>query len=505
MAAKQKSAAIDAIWSAAYKFDRYVSLYRYNLEGILLCFTRLTNSELTIACEVNNLISFPEQRHRYIAACFITVTVEEKLKIMSTFLFDAPRGLQQVYLVGGAVRDKLMGVESEDRDFVVVGENPKKMESLGFRSVGDDFPVYLHPKTKEEYALARTERKTGKGYHGFAADASERITLENDLARRDLTINSMAMDKNGVITDPYNGQQDLANRVLKHTTEAFAEDPVRVLRVARFYARLGPKWQIHESTKRLIQDMHSNGELTHLVAERVWKETERALMEPFPHLFFETLIDLDIFPELASMRGVPQPAAHHPEGDVFIHTMLVVQRAADLNFDLATRFAALTHDFGKPAAFAKYEKLYAHEQMGIKVIEDFCLRLKIPNKLAVIAKLTSDNHTRCHRIRELTPIKLHAFLLDRMDMLKNEGRFLQFLDACLCDSQGRGPTMVNKAYPQADIAKSYLASLKTLDAKRVVKQAIARGCAGKQISEALRTAQIENIRQQRKLILDIES
>jgi len=423
---------------------------------------------------------------------------------MSTFLFDAPRELQQVYLVGGAVRDKLMGVQSQDRDFVVVGTSPETMEGLGFQPVGDDFPVYLHPKTKEEYALARTERKTGRGYHGFAADASEAITLEDDLARRDLSINSMAMDKNGRITDPYNGQQDLANRVLKHTTEAFAEDPVRVLRVARFYARLGPKWQIHESTKRLMQDMHRNGELAHLVAERVWKETERALMEPHPQLFFETLIDFDIFPELANMRGVPQPVVHHPEGDVFIHTMLVVQRAADLNFDLATRFAALTHDFGKPAAFAKYEKLHGHEQMGIEVIEDFCQRLKIPNKLTDIAKLTSENHTRCHKIRELTPKKLHAFLVDSMNILKNEGRFLQFLDACVCDSQGRGPTMVNNAYPQADIAKSYLASLKTLDAKRVVKQAMANGCAGKQISEALRTAEIDNIRQQRERILDLE-
>jgi tRNA nucleotidyltransferase (CCA-adding enzyme) len=423
---------------------------------------------------------------------------------MSTFLFDAPQELQQVYLVGGAVRDKLMGVQSQDRDFVVVGASPKTMEGLGFQPVGDDFPVYLHPKTKEEYALARTERKTGKGYRGFTADASEAITLEDDLARRDLSINSMAMDKNGRITDPYNGQQDLAKKVLKHTTDAFAEDPVRVLRIARFYARLGPKWQIHESTKRLMQDMHRNGELAHLVAERVWKETERALMEPYPQLFFETLIDFDIFPELANMRGVPQPAVHHPEGDVFIHTMLVVQRAADLNFDLATRFAALTHDFGKPVAFEKYQKLLGHEQMGVKVIEEFCQRLKIPNKLTDIAKLTSENHTRCHKIRELTPKKLHAFLVDNMNILKNEGRFLQFLDACVCDSQGRGPTMVNNAYPQADIAKSYLASLKALDAKSVVKQAMANGCAGKQISEALRAAEIDNIRQQRERILDLE-
>lgn len=413
---------------------------------------------------------------------------------MSTLLFNVPNELPQVYLVGGAVRDKLMGVTSKDRDFVVVGETPEKMLKLGFLPVGDDFPVFLHPKTKEEYALARTERKTGKGYRGFAADASASITLEDDLARRDLTVNSMAMDANGNIVDIYGGQEDLANKVLRHTTSAFTEDPVRVLRVARFYARLGPQWQIHESTKQLMRDMHQNGELAHLVAERVWKETERALMEPYPHLFFETLIDFDIFPELAAMRGVKQPAKHHPEGDVFVHTMLVVQRAADLNFDLPTRFAALTHDFGKPKAFAEFASLKGHEQLGIAVIEAFCQRLKIPNKLADIGKLTSDNHTRCHKIRDLSPKKLHAFLIDHMNALKHEMRFLQFLDACICDAQGRGPTMVDCPYPQADIAKSYLRLLQQLDAKEVVKKAIANGKVGPQISEELRIAQINIIR-----------
>jgi len=415
---------------------------------------------------------------------------------MSTIEFDAPEELQHVYLVGGAVRDKILGVESHDRDFVVVGESMEKMLGLGFQSVGDDFPVYLHPKTKEEYALARTERKTGNGYRGFFADASKNITLEDDLARRDLTINSMAMDKYGRIFDPYNGQEDLSKKVLKHTTEAFAEDPVRVLRVARFYARLGPQWQIHESTKLLMRDMFNKDELSHLVAERVYKETERALMEPYPHLFFETLIDFGIFPELANMRGVPQPVKHHPEGDVFVHTMLVVKRSADLNFDLTTRFAALTHDFGKPLAFEKYGNLFEHEQLGIEVIERFSQRLKIPKKLTELAKLTSANHTQCHKIRELTPAKLHNFLIENMNVVKNEARFLQFLDACLCDVQGRGPTMVNIPYPQADIAKSYLLSLKSLDAKKIVKQAIEKGSVGQQISDALRIAEIDNIRAQ---------
>lgn len=414
---------------------------------------------------------------------------------MPTLSFEAPDELSQVYLVGGAVRDKLMGVASKDRDFVVVGESPQRMLQLGFLPVGDDFPVFLHPKTKEEYALARTERKTGKGYRGFAAEANENISLEEDLARRDLTVNSMAMDKYGTIVDIYNGQQDIADKVLKHTTSAFEEDPVRVLRLARFYARFGPEWRIHESTKQLMQDMYQKGELSHLVAERVWKETERALMEPYPHLFFETLIDFEIFPEIANMRGVEQPVQHHPEGDVFVHTMLVLQRAADLKFDLPTRFAALTHDFGKPVAFETYGKLHGHEQMGIEVNETFCERLKVPKKLAELAKLTSDNHTRCHKIRELKPKTLHAFLVDNMNALKNEQRFVQFLDACMCDSQGRGPTMVDKPYPQADIAKSYLSALKQVDAKQVVKQAIAQGKQGKQISEALRVVEINAIRE----------
>lgn len=407
--------------------------------------------------------------------------------------FTAPKELSQVYLVGGAVRDKLLGRECQDRDFVVVGESKQKMLGLGFIPVGDDFPVFLHPASKEEYALARTERKTGKGYRGFSADARQDITIEEDLARRDLTINSMAMDASGKVIDPFNGQKDLINKTLKHTTEAFSEDPVRVLRLARFYARLGPEWKIDDSTKQLMNDMHQDGELDQLVAERVWKETERALMEPFPHLFFETLIDFGIFPELAAMRGVPQPVSHHPEGDVFVHTMLVVRRAAELKLDLATRFAALTHDFGKPPAYNKLGNLNEHEQIGIEVIERFCQRLKIPNKLTDIAKLTSENHTFCHKISQLNGKQIQAFLIDSMNALKQEKRFLQFLDACVCDAQGRGPTRVNKPYVQADIALSYLSVLKTLDTKKVVQEAINSGKSGKEISEALRVAELHVI------------
>lgn len=421
---------------------------------------------------------------------------------MPNFHFDAPHALPHVFLVGGAVRDKLMGVDCHDRDFVVVGECVSKMKSLGFLAVGDDFPVFLHPSTREEYALARTERKTGKGYKGFEANAKQDVSLEDDLARRDLTVNSIAMSNTGEIVDPFNGQYDIQHKILRHTSEAFVEDPVRVLRIARFLARFGPQWTIHSSTQALMHKMHQQGELSHLVAERVWKETERALMEPFPHLFFETLVEFGLFPELANMRGVKQPIQHHPEGDVFVHTMLVVQRAADLNFDLATRFAALTHDFGKPLAFQSHGSLKGHEQLGIDIIDAFGERLRVPKKLTEIAKLMSDNHTHCHKIRELTPSELHTFFIRNMNALKQEKRFLQFLDACLCDAQGRGPSMVNKPYPQHEIATSYLACLKQLNAKKVIKDAMHLGKQGKALADALTHAQMQVIQEHHRTLLD---
>ena len=296
-------------------------------------------------------------------------------------------------MVGGAVRDKLLGIASKDNDFVVIGETPEMMESLGFLPIGSDFPVYLHPKTKEEYALGRTERKSGKGYTGFVVDASPNVTLEEDLARRDLTINSMALDQQGNIIDPFNGQADLQNKVLRHTTEAFIEDPVRVLRIARFLARYGSDWTIHPSTYALMHELKKQGELQHLVPERVWLETQKALGEKYPELYFQALDGLGIFPELEQMKNVPQPANHHPEGDVFIHTMLVLRRAADLNFDLDTRFAALTHDFGKAISYQKHKNLRGHEREGVVVVEGFCERLKVPNRFRDIGILTSDNHT----------------------------------------------------------------------------------------------------------------
>lgn len=403
--------------------------------------------------------------------------------------------LENVYLVGGAVRDSLLGHESKDKDYVVVGETTQTMTSLGFQSVGSDFPVFLHPKTKDEYALARTERKNGKGYTGFAVDASTSVTLEEDLARRDLTINSMALDANGKVIDPFNGQADLKSKVLRHTTDAFAEDPVRVLRVARFLARYGEEWTIHPETYALMKQLRDSGELSHLVSERVWKETEKALSEKYPHLFFEALNGLGVFPEIEVMAGVPQPANHHPEGDVYKHTMLVVKRAADLNFDVETRFAALTHDFGKAYCYQQRRNLLGHEQEGIAVIEEFCERLKVPNRFKALAILTSDNHTRCHKLFELTPKKLHKLIIENMNGLEHPQRFQQFLQACLCDAQGRGETFVNRAYPQLLLAESLLEILTQLDKKAVVQLAISQGKRGPDIGGAVREAEIDCLRQ----------
>ena len=402
--------------------------------------------------------------------------------------------LKNVYLVGGAVRDSLLGHKTKDKDYVVVGETAQTMVSLGFQSVGSDFPVFLHPKTKDEYALARTERKNGVGYTGFAVDASTSVTLDEDLARRDLTINSMALDANGMLIDPFNGQADIKNKILRHTTDAFAEDPVRVLRVARFLARYGEQWSIHPETYALMEQLRDSGELSHLVPERVWKETEKALGEKYPHLFFEALNGLGIFPEIEAMAGVPQPANHHPEGDVYVHSMLVVKRAAELGFDVETRFAALTHDFGKAYCYQQRGNLLGHEQEGIAVIEAFCRRLKVPNRFKTLATLTSDNHTRCHKLFELTPKKLHKLIVENMNALEYPQRFQQFLQACLCDAQGRGETFVNRAYPQLLFAQSLLEILAQLDKKAVVKRAISQGKRGPDISGAVREAEIDCLR-----------
>ncbi|ALQ55656.1 tRNA nucleotidyl transferase [Pseudoalteromonas issachenkonii] len=404
------------------------------------------------------------------------------------------QSLKQVYLVGGAVRDKLLNIQSKDNDYVVIGETPEVMEALGFLPIGSDFPVYLHPHTKEEYALGRTERKSGKGYTGFVVDASPNVTLEEDLARRDLTINSMALDENGTVIDPFNGQDDLKNKILRHTTHAFVEDPVRVLRIARFLARYGSEWSIHPSTTALMQELKNKGELEHLVPERVWLETEKALGEKHPELYFQALDGLGIFPEIEQMKNTPQPANHHPEGDVFVHTMLVLRRAADLGFNLETRFAALTHDFGKALSYKKRGNLRGHEREGVAVVEAFCERLKVPNRFRDIGVLTSDNHTLCHTLEQLRPQTIHKLIVTNLNALVHPERFIAFTQACQCDAQGRGETLVDKPYPQAAKLRAIHNELQKMDKKQIVQDALKSGKKGPEIGETVKQAEIDCIK-----------
>ena len=325
-------------------------------------------------------------------------------------------------------------------------------------------------------------------------DASPTVTLEEDLARRDLTINSMALDEHGNIIDPFNGQTDLQNKTLRHTTEAFVEDPVRVLRIARFLARYGSDWRIHPSTYALMRELKNKGELNHLVPERVWLETEKALGEKYPELYFEALQGLGVFPELERMVNVPQPANHHPEGDVFVHTMLVLRRAADLNFNLEARFAALTHDFGKALSFKKYGNLRGHEREGVAVIEAFCERLKVPNRFRDVGVLTSDNHTLCHTIDQLRPQTIHRLIVTNLNALVHPERFIAFTQACQCDAQGRGETLVDKPYPQAAKLRAIHTELQKMDKKQVVQNALKNGKKGPEIGEEVKLAEINCIK-----------
>ncbi|MDT0595728.1 multifunctional CCA addition/repair protein [Glaciecola petra] len=404
----------------------------------------------------------------------------------------------KTYLVGGAVRDELLGIASQDKDYVVVGASAKHMLDQGYLAVGKDFPVFLHPKSKHEYALARIERKIDKGYTGFSVEAGAQVSLEDDLARRDLTINAIAKDENGSLIDPFNGQNDLNNKILRHVTDAFSEDPVRVLRIARFRARYGKNWQIHPDTHELIKQIKAKGELEYLVPERIWKETEKALNEQQAHVFFETLEELDVldvlFPELAVMRNIPQPPEHHPEGDVFVHTLLVLKRACDLGFSAATRFAALCHDFGKPISHAKQGNLHNHEEAGVPIVEAFCERLRIPNKLKDLGMLTSKNHLLSHRIFELQAKTLYRMIIEDFSAVKQPERFLQFLQACQCDAQGRGETLVNRPYPQRDFGEYLLAELQKFDAKSAVQEAIEKGKNGPLIGDWVRQRTIACIK-----------
>jgi len=365
------------------------------------------------------------------------------------------------YLVGGAVRDELLGLSVVDRDWVVVGSTPSEMLNAGYKSVGKDFPVFLHPTTHEEYALARVERKTGPGYHGFAFDTDASVTLEEDLSRRDLTINAIAKCDTGELIDPFNGKQDLENRILRHVSDAFVEDPVRVLRLARFMARfayLG--FTVAADTNELMRSMVQQGEVDNLVAERVWQEAHGALRAKHPRAFFDTLNSCNalrvILPEVYALFGVPQSEQWHPEIDSGIHTMMVLEQATKLCENAGVRFAALCHDLGKATTPAEVLPSHVgHEERGAVITEALCERLRVPKQIRELAVLSARFHTHSHRARELNASTL-VKLLGSLDVVRKPERFKQFLMVCEADARGRLGMEDNK-YPQAN----YLAQAAT--------------------------------------------
>jgi tRNA nucleotidyltransferase (CCA-adding enzyme) len=360
----------------------------------------------------------------------------------------------KTYLVGGAVRDRLLGYPFKEKDWVVVGATVDDMLTAGYQQVGKDFPVFLHPETKEEYALARTERKTAAGYKGFEVHAAPDVTLEEDLIRRDLTINAIAIDEEGKLTDPFNGKDDIENRCLRHVSEAFREDPVRILRIARFlarYAHLG--FKIADETMSLMKLMVSDGEVDALVAERVWQEMQKALTEKTPSAFITALRDCGalqrILPELDRLWGVPQPEEHHPEIDTGIHTLLVLQQACRLSDDPQVRFAALLHDLGKGTTPKdQWPRHIDHEARGADIVLDVCKRLKIPNDYRDLAERTARYHLHYHRALELKPTTV-VKTLERLDAFRKPSRFEKFLLASEADARGR-PGYEERSFPQGD-------------------------------------------------------
>lgn len=391
----------------------------------------------------------------------------------------------QTYLVGGAVRDQLLNREVHERDWVVVGATVDDMLQQGYRQVGKDFPVFLHPDTHEEYALARTERKTAPGYHGFTLHASPEVTLEEDLLRRDLTVNALAEDHDGSIIDYYGGQQDIENRLLRHVSPAFAEDPVRILRVARFaarYAYLG--FKVAPETHQLMRTMVESGEVDALVPERIWQETQKALTESQPSVFFTTLRECGalaaIFPEVEQLFGIPQPEKHHPEIDTGIHTMMVLDMAAKLSTDARTRFAALTHDLGKGTTPTDLlPRHHGHEERSVKLVQDLCARFKAPKAYRDLAVLTARYHGNVHRAAELRP-KTVLKILKRADAFRQPDRFELLLLACEADSRGRlGMEAID--YPQAGYFRQALAAARAVPVQPLVDQ----GLKGENLATAL--------------------
>ena len=400
----------------------------------------------------------------------------------------------KVYLVGGAVRDQLLGYPIKERDWVVVGATPQQLLQQGYQQVGRDFPVFLHPKTREEYALARTERKMAPGYHGFTCDFNPLVTLEDDLARRDLTINAMAMDGDGQLVDPYNGQNDLRAKLLRHVSPAFIDDPVRVLRVARFAARyhhLG--FKLADETRALMYAMVKRGELGHLVAERVWQEWQRSLQERNPELFIGTLRACDalriVLPELDALFGVPNPCHYHPEVDSGIHTLMVLSAAVEMSEDPMIRFAAIMHDLGKACTPMRgWPGHHGHEELGLAVIEKLCQRLRIPTDYRRFALMASQFHLKIHRLSELRPDTI-VTIFEQTDAFRRREIFDKLLVVCEADAQGKGRQI---EYLQAQHWRYLLDECSKISAHTL----IAQGCQGEAIKLGLhqhRVVCVENI------------
>lgn len=400
----------------------------------------------------------------------------------------------KTYLVGGAVRDTLLGLPVHERDWVVVGATPEQMLALGYQQVGKDFPVFLHPDTHDEHALARTERKTGAGYTGFSCYSAPDVTLEQDLLRRDLTINAIAQDADGGLIDPYHGERDIQQKVLRHVSPAFREDPVRVLRAARFAARFAPLgFTIAPETLQLMKEIVEAGEIAHLTPERVWKETEKALKTDAPQVFFQTLRDCGaltvLFPELDALFGVPAPEKWHPEIDTGVHVLMVLEMAARLSQDVDVRFSALLHDVGKGLTPPElWPHHHGHGIAGIRLVEAICQRYRIPNTTRELARLVSEFHDQIHTVYKLRPETILK-LFDSVDVWRKPQRLEQLLLVSEADYRGRAGWQ-EKAYPQAD----YLNEAYRVASAVSVKEIVAAGLSGSAIKDELTQRRIAALR-----------
>jgi len=398
-----------------------------------------------------------------------------------------------VYLVGGAVRDELLGVPQQENDWVVTGSTPDELLARDFRQVGASFPVFLHPDTGEEYALARTERKQGHGYHGFTVDFHPGVTLEEDLARRDLTVNAMARDDNGRLIDPFGGQRDLEQRVLRHVSPAFGEDPLRVLRVARFAARFAEMgFRVHDSTTALMREMTASGELEHLVPERVWAEFAKAMSTSRPGVFIEVLRNCGalavLLPEVECLFGVPQPAKYHPEIDTGIHVLMTMNLAARLGGSPEVVFALLLHDLGKGLTpVTELPSHIGHEKRGVPLVNGICSRLRTPGAYRDLALTVCELHLRCHRLIEARPSTVMK-LIEDADLLRRPERVRDFVQACEADYRGR-KGQEDRQYPQGDRLKAALKAVLEIRARDIGTE----GLDGVQVGEKLRKARVRAI------------